>query len=555
VDRTLFERNLLALSLRDGCLCSRLTAAQTTLGRYRFLDSRSGETVPALADPAGAARPLHSLVDPRREGARLLGSLAPAEGFLVFLGLGGGYYQEAALERQDTQQVLVVEYDINGTAELLASKEYIGLFNDPRFCLLVDPSPSALEEHLLGSWQPVLQGGIRVIPLRPRVDGESGRFALAGEAIKKAIDRLSADYSVQAYFGRRWFSNIIRNVFLAEKSKKPLPPIKKAAICAAGPSLDRQLSLLAEPDEKRFIIACDTALPALLKNALTPDAVVSIDCQHISYYHFMWGLPPHIPLFLDLASPPLLGSLSSNFRFFSGGHPLTRYISRYWRSFPELDTSGANVAYAALSLADYLGAEDIKLYGADFSYPLGRTYARGTYLNPYFACRQNRLSPLEALSSAFLYRNTAMEKAPGAGWYYETAVLKSYREGIEAKARSIKATVSSAEGLGAPISLPRGGEKKAALPSNTIRLFSAGKAGADAASFLKQYRSGIKALPKASGSMARYLRTLDEEERRILTTLLPAGAAIKRQKPELNGAAVLEAVKAYSLKELDAVLK
>jgi hypothetical protein len=488
---------------------------------------------------------------------------ASSAGCLVFLGFGGGYYPEAALERESVCQVLVIDYDIHGVAELLASREYIRLFNDPRFTLLVDCDGETLERHILETWKPALYGGIRVIPLRQRVEQENESFGRAGDAIKRAIDRLSLDYSVQAHFGKRWFSNIIRNMFPAEKNAPALAPVKKAVICAAGPSLDLQLPRLGEYGSKKrrdyFIISVDTALPALLKSGLKPDAVISIDCQHISYYHFMGisrkegpALPPDIPLFLDLASTPLLAPLAENTRFFSGGHPLTRYISRFWRPFPELDTSGANVTYAALSLAEYLGAGEIELYGADFSYPLGMCYARGTYINPCFALRQNRLDPLEAEFSAFLYRSALLEKSgAGCSWYYETPVLRGYREALEAKAGKLSASIQAAPGFGAPISLRAGpGDIYAARP---LRLFSSGKASAGAASFLEQYRKDIKALPPLSGNIARRLTELPEKASLVLTTLLPLAAAVKGRQNEAAAAEIFEAAREHCLDELEKV--
>ena len=38
------------------------------------------------------------------------------------------------------------------------------------------------------------------------------------------------------------------------------------------------------------------------------DLVLSIDCQHISYHHFLRGYPSGAPLVLDLASPPGSGA-------------------------------------------------------------------------------------------------------------------------------------------------------------------------------------------------------------------------------------------------------
>jgi hypothetical protein len=552
-----FERNLLALSAFDPGLCSRLSAAETTRNRYKFLEARSGDTIPALIDSAGGAHPLHSLVDPRREGERLVAALRNDEGFLIFLGLGGAYAVEAALKQEGVFRVLAVDYDIHGIAELLCSRDYINIFGDPRFRLMVDPAGEELERFILENYQPVLSGGMRVLPLRGRTEFEAPRFQGAGDVIQGTLAKVSADYSVQAYFGTRWFSNMIRNLEQAETQDTPFPPIRNAAICAAGPSLDSQLSLLGELRAKKdpapFIIAGDTSLPSLLQAGIEPDAVVSIDCQHISYYHFMARMPPHIPLFLDLASPPLLASRSSRPRFFSGGHPLGRYISRRWRPIPAVDTSGANVTYACLSLAETLGAEEISIYGADFSYPQGQTYSRGTYIYPYFDAGQNRLSPTESLFSAFLYRSPALTKVagPGDSWYYETATLNRYRNLLENKAAALEIPVYPVPGRGAPLRIRQTGPRRA---SRFLRLFAAGKQRMSARAFLSEYRQGLRSLPPPAKELHAYLHGLTGEERALFTTLLPQAAAIKRREPGLSPAEIIETVRNYCVREIDKVV-
>jgi hypothetical protein len=549
--RYFFERNLLALAQTDPGLCSRLSAAETTLNRYKFLESRSGETVPALVTPGGGARPLHSLVDPEKEGRRFIAA-CEQEGFLIFLGLGGGFAAAGALEREDVYRVLVIDYDINGMAELLCSREYIKILGDPRFRLLVDSPGEMIKKYILDNYQPVFSGGIRMLPLRTRTEWDPAKFGQAGDAVGAAIEAVSADYSVQAYFGTRWFSNIIRNIFRAEEPYSPLPPVRRAAVCAAGPSLDLQLPRLLEKQrEGLFIFAADTSLPSLLTGGLEPDGVVSIDCQHISYYHFMGGLPRKIPLFPDLASPPLVVSQSERPYFFSGGHPLSHYISRYWRSLPVVDTAGANVTYAALSLADKLGAGEIELYGADFSYPQGRCYARGTYIYPYFENRQNRFTPLEELFSAFLYRSPSLKRVEGrSSWYYETRSLTMYRRGVEEK--KFHAELIPVPGLGAPLTIRQNREP---APPGEFSLFAAGRASMGAGEFLDAYRRDIRALPLPQRGAAAYLEKLGPREKRVLTTLIPEAAAIKRRRPELKTHELFEAVQDYCLKEIGRVLE
>jgi hypothetical protein len=489
-------------------------------------------------------------VDPVREGHRLISTVQEA-GFLVFFGLGGGFAMSAALERDDIQYILVIDYDIQSIAELLASKSYLALWRDPRLHILVDPTGKQLEGYILKHYQPILYRGIQVIPLRVRVDGDPEQFSAAGEGITAAIQGISGDYSVQVHFGARWFSNTLRNLLRMQPEPDPLPVFDRAAICAAGPSLDLQLPRLVKKRRDCFLIATDTSLPSVLYANLVPDAVVSIDAQHISYYHFMQGLPDHIPLYLDLASPPVLASQTGHPRFFSGGHPLTRYVAQQWRPMPLVDTSGGNVTYAAVSLADCLGAEQVELYGADFAYPLGRSYARGTYMYAYFDARQTRLASLETLWSAFLYRSPELKwiQRGDASWYYETPTLSRYRRLLEEKTAFLRSQVIPVEGMGAPLRIRT--RQTVPLRSRLERPFSASIPARD---FLATYRQKVSGLPPVAGTVQAYLQGLSEEQGHILTTLLPLAATIQHRKPFLNTGELLAVLREWTLKKIDAIL-
>jgi hypothetical protein len=557
--RSIFEKNLQLV--KDSELCSRLSGAQTASGRYTFIESRKSGAVPAIVDSGGRAHALHSAVDPEKEAQRLAAAMNEGwaePGFVVFLGLGAAYAAEAALSANTASHVLVIDFDINGIAELFGSLIY-AVLGDPRFTLLVDPDSSLIQKTILDLYNPALCGGIRTMPLRARVEQDREKFAMAGEAVQRAIEKVSADYSVQAHFGIRWFSNIIRNTGIAQSLNPGAPQIgaadiPAAAICAAGPSLDAQIPLLRERQrESVFVIAADTALPALLAEGVKPDAVVSIDCQHISYCHFMGANCADTSLFLDIASPPLLSEFSRRLFFFRGGHPLAAYISRKWMPLPLLDTSGGNVTYACLSLAGQLGARRITVYGADFSYPLGRPYARGTYFYPLFERKQDRLSPLEAGVSSFLYRSAFLppEHEGGRGSVspcYETSVLRFYRKSFEEKASAMEAEVSAAAGLGIPLEIRKKTGKALNSGGQAID-FSPGKAMMDSKKYLDQYRKEIKALPIFGRSM-----NLNADERQVFTTLFPLIAAIKRRRPGLATPDLVEKVKAYCVGEIEKIL-
>jgi hypothetical protein len=549
----LFDRNLLVLHGKSPELCTKLSNSETTKGYYSLVYSKNNLPVPALQRPDGTSRPLHSLFDPEKEAERIIGTVEKS-GFVIILGLGGGYLAKKALERTDIQSIVIVDFNLDACAELLSLIDYVSLLSDPRLSLIFDPTREYLFNYMLSTYKPALHGGIQVIPLRPRVDHDPEVFKTASEVIRSSIETVSEDYSVQAYFGKPWFSNTVRNMLVSEQPAKPFSIPHNVSVTAAGPSLELQIPRLKQERHKNFLLATDTSLPALLAQGIEPDAVISIDCQHISYYHFVVGKPKQIPLFLDLSSPPVLATVSEHIYFFSGGHPLTQFISRYWRPFPLVDTSGGNVTYAAVALADQLGARRITLYGADFSYPEGESYARGTYIHGLFQNKQDRLHPLESLFSGFIFRNSQLSKiSTEKSWRYETKPLISYRKKLEALSEHLEAELIIVEGKGAPIGVRQINQEPKDYKIKSI--FTAGFARESAIDFLKTYMESIKGLPQCTTSLPLYLQQLTEQERDLFTTLLPLAAFIRRTNQNISLEDLIYKVKESAIKEIAPFLR
>jgi hypothetical protein len=552
----IFHRNLLALTTRSPGLGQKLDGVPPD-PRVSFKRSRTGNPVPVV-EVAGREIALHSLIDPDREGERIAAAQPPG-GFLVALGLGAGYGLKPYLRSSATSGILLIEYN---AALLRACLEEIDLsehFVDTRLAVLLDPGPGEIEEALLSAYVPPLSGDIRTLPLRSRTDLDPEFFGRATDAVRSVLGRISDDYSVQAFFGKLWFRNAVRNLFAAERPSPPIKPARRAVITAAGPSLELGLGELTRARaEGAIVIATDTSLPCLLGNGIRPDAVVSIDCQAISYYHFMKGIPEGIPLVLDLASPNRLARLSGSVRFFSSGHPFCAFLSSRWRPFPALDTSGGNVTHAALSLAEALGADKALLLGADFSYPDGKSYARGTYIYDYFTRMDYRLSPLESSFSGFVFRTPSVIREgdvdrEGRPYYrYITKPLMAYREHLERFAAGAPLAVSALRGRGVEIRI----EEKPRTGRRSRPLFVAGAASESAASFLKWYAKQLRTLPGPFEPAASYLASLDPEARDLWTTLLPSASAFQRSaSPErLPSARLLETTRAWALLEIEEAL-
>jgi len=528
----IFRRNLLALARTDPGLGDRLSDAEPDPSIVT-VKSRSGSLVP-VARLGERVHPFHSLVDPEREAERIAAAQG-AVGFIVAFGLGSGFLLKRYLKSSATTGILAIEYSASKLRSVLEEVDLSDLFADERFVLSLDPSPARLAELLLSIYVPPIAGDIRGIPLRPRVELDPESFAEASAALGGILGRISDDYSVQAFFGKLWFQNAVRNLFAAEVPSPPMPRIRRAVVTAAGPSLESAMASIAEAKSSgSFVIATDTSMPALLARGLEPDAVVSIDCQHISYYHFLGGMPPGLPLVLDLASPSMLHRLTDSPRFFSSGHPFCAYVSSRWKRFPALDTSGGNVAHAAISLAEALGAETCLLAGADFSYPEGKSYARGTYIYDYFDARQDRMTPTESLFSGFMLRGdgTAREDCSdetGSYYRYLTKPLIAYRGHLERFASASPMSIVPIRGRGVEIRISREGGSGDAARRRERRIFAAGAAPCPASEFLASYVKDLSSLAPPRNPAVHYLSSLSRDDRDLWTTLLPAASAFQRE--------------------------
>lgn len=388
--------------------------------RIVYLSSRNGVTIPAVRSGSGTV-PLHSLYDPRQESRRLVDA-EPGAGFLAVCGLGGGFHVDALLEDPRTLGLLVIEKDAGILRSLFARLPYGRLLGDPRVSLTV--GLAGIRPAILSGWKPALMGGMRMLPLRSWCGVEKEHFEAAASEVRTSIEAVRADYSVQSHFGKRWFANILANLPSVRGTPAPRPAAA-AVVTAAGPSLEGRLAGLSSPPKHTVIVATDTSLPALLRSGVQPDAVLSIDCQAYGYHHFLQGLPDRTALYLDLASPPLLARRFPAARFVAGGHPFARYIDARWMRLPPIDTSGGNVTHSAVTLARGLGARHIDVYGADFAYPRGKPYARGTYLYDFFQAGMCRTAPADSELVSFALQTAAMEHR-GGKVVYSTTLMTGY---------------------------------------------------------------------------------------------------------------------------------
>ena len=306
------ERNLLALSSHNTRLSFQVGTSEKSPD-LEIITSRSGHTVPVFRHD-NRKLPLHSTFDPMREGKRYA-QMFSTGGFLVFLGFGAGYHILPFLERNNVSHIIIIDKDIEMFKTVLEVVDLRSLCLDRRVTFLIDYTTGQIKDFILSNYFPAVCGDLQTLHLRSRLQIEKDYFTAVMTVIRQTINTISDDYTVQAHFGKKWYKNTILNLPRAQLATTTLSPVKKAIVTGAGPSLETQISRIRDERTSSYLIATDTSLPALLTYDIKPDLVISIDCQHISYHHFLSGFPHDIPLVLDLASPPGLTRLTEKLVF------------------------------------------------------------------------------------------------------------------------------------------------------------------------------------------------------------------------------------------------
>ena len=518
---SVFQQNIISLSSIDPELAFSISQVQPE-ENCEIILSRSGSPVPVINNSTGKIQ-LHSLYDPVKEGEKLYISTRDESGFIIVFGLGGGYHILPYLNDPDIHHILIIETDKNIFRKIIENIDMTAIFSDRKTDFILDPDIEDLKSRISEKYNPSIYGNLSIVQLKNRIKTEPGFFESVFKNIKTLLDSVYNDFASQAQFGKRWFKNILQNLIYAEEYSKPLLPSSLIKIAGAGPSIEMQLDLLMKNRDKSILIATDTVLPYLSGENIRPDIIISIDCQHITYNHFMGYDYSDIPAVLDLASPPPLSRYFTEKTYFSSGHPLSRFIATYWKYFPVIDTSGGNVGHSAVSLAHSLGAKTIELYGLDYSYPYAKPYAKNSLIYKYFMRNEKRFSSCESNVYSFVYSGLSSYKIDKS-IVTNTKLESYYNYLLDLIHENNLNTVTFPQ---SPRNLSSFNTGRS-FSSNPM-LFSSGKTSCSWNSFLLTYRDKLAGLPSPDSDFKSYYQTLSKKEKELWATVFPVCASIRKE--------------------------
>ncbi len=202
--------------------------------------------------------------------------------------------------------------------------------------------------------------------------------------------------------GREWVRHTFANLsLLADGSTsfrdfRSLKVDRIPVVAGAGPSLESSFEFLALHRDKLWIMAVDTALPALLESCITPDIVAVLDTQAWNLLDFHGSSSSKIPVIADITSyPPCLTHTGGPCYLYSSEFAELDFLHRLKYSglrdfiIPPL----GSVGLAALEIISRISSGPVFLTGLDFAYSPGKSHARGSSFHHWQLSSSSRMKP------------------------------------------------------------------------------------------------------------------------------------------------------------------
>jgi hypothetical protein len=326
---------------------------------------------------------LHSRYDPAQEAEKYLASLGLAGEshyrFFILIEPGLGYLIPLLQKNHPRTKIIVLH--CSGFYASQAAREALAPGIEKARVSEWIPGDGELSDFLEGEIPDTEAGDIKLIEWRPSFTAYGKKCLDILSAAAAFLKRMDANTRTVRGFGRRWLRNSLRNLDIIRRTAGVVRGNSPIVVCAAGPSLEDSLPLIAEWQKfpsPPLIFAVSSSVSALYGAGIEPDMVISTDGGAWASLHLFacvrkvgdtltdnGGLPRKMPVIASGLSAALPSQLEDI--------PLLLFCDGLWQQFllrslgiPFLNfPMRGTVSAAALDLALYISGGPIFIAGLD----------------------------------------------------------------------------------------------------------------------------------------------------------------------------------------------
>ncbi|MCP4118183.1 MAG: DUF115 domain-containing protein [Desulfobacteraceae bacterium] len=343
-----------------------------------------------VTNSQGTAVTLHDETTPDMEAAVFLKKIRENHtGFAAILGMGLGYATLDILKnRPNLQYLAIFELEPGIFFQALKHMDLSPILTEPRILLRIG-SEVPIHEAIATAHRTLQLEDAEVFHHSPSFQFNPTGYHQLKDDLYSHLNTLNVGGATTRAYGKDFFNNRFKHIttihhhLLLEQMQDKFAGVP-AILVAGGPSLDKNIHLLPQIQEKAVIIAVDTVLPTLLKHGVHPHFLTSIDPSNLTYEKFADVIPKAKDIALICSSwvnplTPKAFPADQTFWTFTKT-PVEAWVNSLLEG--KISTGGSStVAHLNLISADMLGCDPIIFMGQDLAYSGSATHATDAVLH------------------------------------------------------------------------------------------------------------------------------------------------------------------------------
>ncbi len=316
------------------------------------------------------------------------------DSIIIVWGFGTGeHILELLREESISNKILIIEPDERILLENILSNNVEEIFNDDRIFIL-NYKKENIEKFLSENIKGTEVNSTKIVEYANYHKIYNEEYSEFLEEILEFTNNTAIAISTSLGFSKQFFKCFARNIKQIVESTvinelkdkfKNMPGI----VVSAGPSLEKNIHLLKDVQDKFIIITGGRTLKTLLDEGVRPDFVCSIDPGDASYTVIEKVLDSNVPLiFSEVSNYKMVEEYKGNKIFFEDMdfHDITydlvgKKADGLWQ--------GGSVAHICISLAEYLGCNNIIFVGQDLAYTNNKYHSDSASLNSNNSIEKN----------------------------------------------------------------------------------------------------------------------------------------------------------------------
>lgn len=315
---------------------------------------------------------------------------------LYVYGIGLGQYYIAAqewLKGSESRRLIFLENDLESISQFLNTAHATQLLHDTQAWLQYF-SPDSFSNTLWREFVlPFAAKNYHISCSKTYAETHADIFRQLSSTLNFWMNTDGQAIGEYLTYGASFFLNYYQNLFLLPQSYQASGLFGKftgipAIICGAGPSLDKNLSIVETLGNNAVIFAGGTAMNAVNSNGFCPHFGVGIDPNPAQWSRLIMNTAYEVPfLYRGRMNHDALDYVQGNTLYVTGagGYTTPDWFERELGiASPESIDEGYNVINFSISLACALGCNPIILVGVDLAYTDKHSYQSGVSRHPIY---------------------------------------------------------------------------------------------------------------------------------------------------------------------------